>query len=171
MDENAERMTAVLEPGKAEEGGCDDDWGEETAERETAADGGEVPGTGESPPSVGNRGVGEAGGDRLPQNRPDVPGGSLLQRARQQARRQDMERFLQAYPGVEAGAIPRQVWEQVAGGMPLVGAYAMHENRQLKAELAAERQNRANRQRTPGALGSNSGGELDELERLWNEED
>lgn len=98
-------------------------------------------------------------------------GGGLLQRARQQARRQDMERFLQAFPQVKAEAIPRQVWEQVARGMPLVSAYAMHENERLRVELAAERQDRTNRLRTPGALGGNSGGELDEMDRMWAEED
>lgn len=173
MDENTER-SAVFEPGKAEGGeGCDDDWGEEAAERETAEDGGN-PGTGERPPLDESNGVCDAGRDQLRPIRPDAqtgPGNGLLQRARQQARRQDMERFLQAYPEVKAETIPRQVWEQVARGMPLVSAYAMHENRQLKVELAAERQNRANRQRTPGALGANSGGEPDELDRMWAEED
>lgn len=98
---------------------------------------------------------------------------SLIQRVRAQqaGRRQDMERFLQTYPTVKAESIPNQVWAQVARGVPLVSAYAMHENQQLKAELAAERQNRANRLRTPGALGANSGAEWDELDRMWAEED
>ena len=100
-----------------------------------------------------------------------TPGGGLFQRARQQARRQDMERFLQAFPQVKAEAIPRQVWEQVARGMPLVSAYAMYENERLRVELAAERQDRANRLRTPGALGGNSGTELDEMDRMWAEEE
>ena len=95
----------------------------------------------------------------------------LLTRAREKARAQEMERFLNTYPEVKAADIPRGVWEQVAKGVPLVSAYAMHENQQLKMQLAAERQDRLNRQRTPGALGSHSGGELDELDRMWNEED
>ena len=100
-------------------------------------------------------------------------GNDLFQRARarQEARRQDMERFLQAYPEVKAESIPREVWAQVARGTPLVSAYAMHENQQLRVELAAERQNKANRLRTPGTLGANSGGELDEVDRMWAEED
>lgn len=98
---------------------------------------------------------------------------SLIQRVRAQqaGRRQDMERFLQAYPAVKAESIPKEVWVQVSRGVPLVSAYAMHENRQLKAQLAAERQNRANRLRTPGGLGANSGAELDELDRMWAEDD
>lgn len=96
---------------------------------------------------------------------------ALIQRFRQNARRQDMQRFLDAYPGVKAESIPQEVWAQVARGVPLVSAYARHENQRLRAELAAERQNRVNRARTPGALGANSGAELDELDRMWAEDD
>lgn len=98
---------------------------------------------------------------------------SLIQRirAQQAGRRQDMERFLQAYPDVKAESIPKEVWAQVSRGASLVSAYAMHENRQLKAQLAAERQNKANRLRTPGSLGANTGAELDEIDRMWGEED
>ena len=95
----------------------------------------------------------------------------LLTRAREQAQAREMERFLAAYPQVNADDIPREVWQQAAAGVPLLTAYAMHENRQLKMLLAAERQDRLNRQRTPGSLGANSGGELDELDRMWAEED
>ena len=95
----------------------------------------------------------------------------LLTRIRERAQVREMERFLAAYPEVRAEDIPHQVWQQAAAGVPLSAAYAMHENRQLKMQLAAERQDRLNRQRTPGGLGANSGGELDELDRMWNEED
>ena len=95
----------------------------------------------------------------------------LLTRAREQARVREMERFLEVYPEVNALDIPREVWQQAAGGVPLTTAYAMYENRQLKMLLAAERQDKVNRQRTPGSLGANSGAELDEVDRWWNEED
>lgn len=98
-------------------------------------------------------------------------GNALIQRFRQNARMQDMRRFLDAYPGVKAESIPQEVWAQVARGVSLVSAYAQHENQRLRAELAAERQDRANRARTPGGLGANSGGELDEIDRLWGEDD
>ena len=95
----------------------------------------------------------------------------LLTRARAQAQAREMERFLAAYPEVKADDIPREVWQQAAAGVPLLTAYAIHENRQLKMLLAAERQDKLNRQRTPGSLGANSGNELDELDRMWNEDD
>lgn len=95
----------------------------------------------------------------------------LAQRVKANAQRQDMERFLQTYPTVKAESIPREVWGQVARGVPLVSAYAMHENQQMKIQLAAQRQNQINRARTPGGLGANVGGELDELDRMWAEDD
>ncbi len=67
-----------------------------------------------------------------------------LQQLRQSARQRDIVRFVAAYPGVRAADIPRQVWDQVSRGVPLVSAYAMYENTQLKTQLA-------------GASGLNSG--------------
>ena len=103
--------------------------------------------------------------------RPIPKAEELMQRAKANARQQDMQRFLQTYPNVKADAIPREVWGQVARGVPLVSAYAMHENQQMKIQLSAQRQNQLNRARTPGTLGHNIGGELDELDRMWNEDD
>jgi hypothetical protein len=100
---------------------------------------------------------------------------ALLQRARarqqEQRQRADLERFLRVYPDVQAAAIPLEVWRQVSQGESLVSAYALHENRQLRAQLAAERQDRSNRQRTPGGLGGNVSEELDEIDRMWREDD
>lgn len=95
----------------------------------------------------------------------------LSRRVKADAQRQDMERFLQAYPAVKADSIPREVWGQVAKGVPLVSAYAMHENQRLRLQLSAQRQDQLNRARTPGALGRSVGSEMDELDRMWNEEE
>lgn len=98
---------------------------------------------------------------------------NLLEKVReqQQARRKDMDDFMRAYPGVKADSIPQEVWAAVKNGDSLTTAYTVHENRRLAAELAAERQNRVNRQNTPGSLGGNSGAELDEIDRIWAEDD
>ena len=176
---NEERMDVVLEqawedviPAESQTGEVEVDEGEvgaditeqaqeeEPLEKETPAE----PELHESKPAV------EA-------ELPEVPKGEagkehpLLTRVREKAREKEMERFLNTYPEVKVGDISREVWQQVAKGVPLVSAYAMHENRQLKMQLAAERQDKLNRQRTPGALGSHSGNELDELDRMWNEDD
>lgn len=98
---------------------------------------------------------------------------SLLQQARErrEARAKDVQTFFQAYPEVDPKAITSEVWEKVNSGVPLAAAYAMHENARLKAENAALQQNKTNQQRTPGSLGANSGAELDEFDRYWNEDD
>lgn len=92
--------------------------------------------------------------------------------------RTDIAGFLKAYPGVKPADIPKEVWDKVNGGETLVTAYAQHEAAQLKAkaeqlqaEVAALKQNQSNAQRTPGSLGGNSGTELDEIDRLWNDDD
>lgn len=95
----------------------------------------------------------------------------LIRRVKANAQKQDMERFVQAYPGVKAESIPREVWGRVARGVPLVSAYAMHENQRLRMQLNAQRQDQINRARTPGGLGRNVSGELDEIDRLWGEDD
>lgn len=98
---------------------------------------------------------------------------SLLQQAkeRHEAQQKDMNAFLKAYPDVKAENIPKEVWAQVAQGDSLVNAYTMNENKRLAAELAAERQNKANREKSPGSLGANSGAEMDEIDRIWAEDD
>lgn len=88
-----------------------------------------------------------------------------------QARQKDIEAFYRTYPGVDPKTIPQEVWDAVRNGGTLTNAYTMYENRRLAAELAAERQNRANQARSPGSLGGSSGPELDEIDRLWAEED
>lgn len=92
--------------------------------------------------------------------------------------RSDVAGFLKAYPQVKPADIPKQVWDRVNQGETLVAAYAQHDAAQqkaevdrLKAEVAALQQNKSNAQRTPGSLGGNSGTELDEIDRLWNDDD
>lgn len=96
----------------------------------------------------------------------------------EEARKQGIMDFCRAYPEVDPKSIPKEVWEAVHKGESLTNAYTMHENRRLQAELNAkqqeldaERQNKANQAKTPGSLGGNAAAELDEIDRLWNEDD
>lgn len=90
----------------------------------------------------------------------------------QDTRRKDMEAFLAAHPGVKGSDIPQEVWAQVAAGKSLIAAYAEHENEQLKAELAAERQNKANAQRSPGSLTNPQGEDTrSEIDKIWYSDD
>ena len=90
----------------------------------------------------------------------------------QAARRKDMEDFMAAHPGVKGADIPNEVWAQVAEGKSMSTAYAEYENKQLKAELAAERQNKANAQRSPGSLTNPQGEDIrSELDKIWYSDD
>lgn len=177
---NEERMDAVAEeewedmiPAGPQDGEFEVDEGEVGADNTDAAQQESHDGLTPAQPEAAQREAEQA--DALPV--PEVLKGEqgkehpLLTRMREQTRAREMERFVALYPEVNAADIPRQVWQQTAAGVPLVTAYAMHENRQLKMQLAAERQDRLNRQRTPGGLGANSGGEPDELDRMWDEDD
>lgn len=98
---------------------------------------------------------------------------SILERARQEreARQKDFGKFLESFPGVDPKSIPKEIWEQVSKGESLVNAYTRHENQRLKAELAAMKQNQKNRTQTPGSLGGASSKEMDEIDRIWAEDD
>ena len=174
---NEERMDVVLEqawedeiPAEIQNGEFEGDEGEVGADITEQA---QEESINEEPPVEPEAAEQPEISPELPEVLKGEPGKEhpLLTRVRERAREKDMERFLNTYPEVKANHIPREVWQQVAKGVPLVSAYAMHENQQLKMQLAAERQDKLNRQRTPGALGSHSGGELDELDRMWAEED
>ena len=76
--------------------------------------------------------------------------------------------FLKKYPTIKPDAIPKEVWIDVASGVPLVAAYTEHHNKQLETELAAERQNKANAQKTTGSKTTAGAGHVDEYDKWWN---
>ena len=82
----------------------------------------------------------------------------------------EFDRFLDHFPQVKAEEIPKEVWQQVASGMSLTGAWAMHENTRLRRELEEHQRREDGRRRTPGSLGG-SIPQRDEMDRLWEEED
>lgn len=88
-----------------------------------------------------------------------------------QARQKDIENFYRVYPGVDPNSIPKEVWDAVKAGDTLTGAYTRWENAKLKAELAAERQNKKNKASAPGSMSGNVDKEMDEIDRIWAEED
>lgn len=98
---------------------------------------------------------------------------SMKQRAMeaQQERQRDIQSFYQAYPSVDPKTIPQDVWAAVQAGQTLTNAYTMYENKRLQAEIAAMKQNEKNKAKSPGSLGGNSGKEMDEIDRIWAEDD
>lgn len=98
---------------------------------------------------------------------------SMKQAAQQAAaaRQKDIQDFYRAYPDVDPKTIPQEVWAQVQKGETLTNAYTRHENQRLQAEIAALKQNEKNKQQSTGSLGGVSGAEMDEIDRLWAEDD
>ena len=73
--------------------------------------------------------------------------------------RQECIDFLNAHPGVDPAQIPKDVWADVAKGVPLTDAYNRFENKQLKQILSAmsrrlgiQNQNAANRAKSIGSM-------------------
>lgn len=89
----------------------------------------------------------------------------------QQARQRDIQQFYEAYPKVDPKSIPQEVWADVKAGDTLTNAYTRYENRRLQSEIQALKQNEKNKAQSPGSLGGNSGKEMDEIDRIWAEED
>lgn len=90
--------------------------------------------------------------------------------AREEAKRTSMSRFLKTYPDVKADKIPQEVWHAVTQGEDLTAAYTMHRNKQLEAELAAERKNKENAKKSTGSMTTKGAGKQDEIDKWWNEE-
>lgn len=84
-------------------------------------------------------------------------------------RRDDFKAFISRYGDVDARSIPKEVWDEVAGGETLVNSYMRYENAQLKAQLETERKNFENRLKSTGSQSSSGTEKMDEWDRLWYE--
>lgn len=84
-----------------------------------------------------------------------------------EARRADMQQFMSIYPEVKAESIPKEVWTQVHSGVPLATAYTMYQNRTLQAELQAERQNKAAREKSTGSMTTAGDKSVDVYDEGW----
>mgnify|MGYP005756923717 CR=1 FL=1 len=89
----------------------------------------------------------------------------------EQRKQADIQRFVARFPNVQATAIPKEVWAEVAKGASLTEAYAMHENARLQAELEAERQNAKNAARSTGSRATAGKQERDAFDALWYDDD
>jgi len=108
-----------------------------------------------------------------------MPGttGADPEAARQEKGRQETERFLKAYPDVQATDIPKEVWEAVnENGGDLLGAYRDFENKKMKEdikklqkELDDVKQQKKNKARSTGSTksaGSSAG--RDAFDEGWD---
>lgn len=70
-------------------------------------------------------------------------------------RRAEILEFLEEYgTGFDPKTIPREVWQAVAGGRPLLAAYQAWELKKLRLESAAAQKNTENKTRSAGSRSS-----------------
>ena len=94
-------------------------------------------------------------------------GGQANENAR---REEDFSAFLNRYGDVDVKTIPKEVWDEVSRGARLTDAYMRWENRQLKAQLAAEKKNNANRAKSTGSQKSPAPEKRDDWDKSWYDE-
>jgi hypothetical protein len=74
----------------------------------------------------------------------------------QQKQQQMMQEFITAYPEVKAESIPQEVWQLYENGVDLVSAYARHESKLLRQQLAelkeAKKVNQENELASTGSI-------------------
>ena len=63
----------------------------------------------------------------------------------------DINNFVAAYPDVKAADIPKSVWDEVNKGSDLLSAYTRYENKMLRDENKALKQNEKNKSRSTGS--------------------
>lgn len=90
----------------------------------------------------------------------------------EERRQQMFAAFLAAYPNVKAEEIPQEVWADAGRTFDLVGAYQRHENRLLREEVKALRQNNRNKERSVGSTRSaGTRNRSQAFDALWYDDD
>jgi hypothetical protein len=79
----------------------------------------------------------------------------LKENESKQKQNQQYNEFLTEYPDIDPQSIPIEVWQEVNQGKHILDAYAKHENKMLKQELAALKGNQKNAANSPSSLTRN----------------
>ena len=83
-------------------------------------------------------------------------------------RQQSFLRFSKEFPEVKAEEIPAEVWKDFAEGKgDLSDLYARQENKRLKAELAAMKQNEENRKKSTGSRATAGSAKKSAFDDAW----
>ena len=88
-----------------------------------------------------------------------------------QGREADFLEFIEAYPQVEPGDIPQEVWQRAVRGESLTAAYARYEAERLRRENEYLRQSQRNRRRSAGSQQGAGAGDRrgDAFDAGWDE--
>ena len=111
--------------------------------------------------------------EETPQAAPEAEGEAAPEAqgpAAPQGREADFLAFMEAYPQVEPGDIPPEVWRRAAAGESLTAAYARYEADSLRRENAYLRQGQRNRLRSAGSQQGVGAGDrrLDAFDSGWD---
>lgn len=87
---------------------------------------------------------------------------------RETERQQSFLRFSREFPEVKAEEIPTEVWKDFAEGKgDLADLFARQENKRLKAELAAMKQNEENRKKSTGSRATAGSAKRSAFDDAW----
>ena len=83
-------------------------------------------------------------------------------------RQRSFMRFAREFPEVKAEDVPGEVWKDFAEGKgDLTDLFALHENKRLKAELAAAKQNEENRKKSTGSRATAGSAKKSAFDEAW----
>ena len=105
---------------------------------------------------------------QAPAEKPESTEEKSTEKDRETERQQSFLRFSREFPEVKAEEIPAEVWKDFAEGKgDLADLFARQENKRLKAELAAMKQNEENRKKSTGSRATAGSAKKSAFDEAW----
>ena len=105
---------------------------------------------------------------QAPAEKPESTEEKSTEKDRDAERQQSFLRFSREFPEVKAEEIPAEVWKDFAEGKgDLADLFARQENKRLKAELAAMKQNEENRKKSTGSRATAGSAKKSAFDEAW----
>ena len=102
------------------------------------------------------------------EQKPEKPAEPSTEENKEAERQQSFLRFSKEFPEVKAEEIPTEVWKDFAEGKgDLADLFARQENKRLKAELAAMKQNEENRKKSTGSRATAGSAKRSAFDDAW----
>ena len=105
---------------------------------------------------------------QAPAEKPESTEEKSTEKDRDAERQQSFLRFSREFPEIKAEEIPAEVWKDFAEGKgDLADLFARQENKRLKAELAAMKQNEENRKKSTGSRATAGSAKKSAFDDAW----
>ena len=102
------------------------------------------------------------------EQKPEKPAEPSTEENKEAERQQSFLRFSREFPEVKAEEIPAEVWKDFSEGKgDLADIFARQENKRLKAELAAMKQNEENRKKSTGSRATAGSAKRSAFDDAW----